>query len=101
MNSDRFVPVTTNTGELIHGELDSAEDYQDMKDGAALRRLREALPEDTEISQQYQPWRPEPYRYQVQIYPSTQLGPYAGDPAWFGSGATIAEAADKCREALR
>jgi hypothetical protein len=71
---------------------------QDEKDGAALRRLREALPSHRIL------W--------VGIHSDETASETKGPLVWAvahgyldegeirGSGATIAEAADKCREAL-
>jgi hypothetical protein len=59
---------------------------QDLMDGAALRRLREALPDMTLTAEYVAEWH-----LTVSLH---------GQPLWQGYGATIAEAADKCREAL-
>jgi hypothetical protein len=78
------------------------EAYQDRLDGAALRRLREALPDDADGFGAGAWRRPE----DEPGYPGWG---FRVDSDWWmedglhslrGRGATIAEAADKCREAL-
>lgn len=78
---------------------------QDYADGAALRRLREALPEGWDCG-----WR---HRTQgdgeMYVWASVDGDPDMTEACIQGqrdfylehTGATIAEAADKCREALR
>lgn len=61
---------------------------QDLRDGEALRRLREALPEDCRLDVMWTSGG------QVVV---TGSGPGVDQ---CNTGATIAEAADKCREAL-
>lgn len=75
---------------------------QDLRDGAALRRLREALPGDPSW------WYQVVYDYDPEDIPSLPWLVFAGgpddsmdEPKASGGGNTIAEAADKCREALR
>jgi hypothetical protein len=76
--------------------IDEGWTLDDAEDGAALRRLREALPDGAQVLVTPDvggftvAWR---YRE-----PDRIEGWYAGGP--LGAGATIAEAADKCREAL-
>ena len=60
---------------------------QDLRDGAALRRLREALPRAVRVQVVF-----DPARYSDQVVVST--------PDYVALGQTLAEAADKCREAL-
>jgi hypothetical protein len=77
---------------------------QDIKDGLALRRLREALPEDADLGVTM------PSDGGVLVR-ADWPAPDRDGPRWFnedgkpmdarfGDGATIAEAADRCREAL-
>jgi len=66
---------------------------QDAADGAALRRLREALPEGTYASVVMgDPGYRQPYGILLEM-----RGRYTA--SWYGAD-TIAEAADACREAL-
>lgn len=69
-------------------------DYQDLLDGAALRRLREALPDGYEATLSL---GDHPYMHAVAIVVDNQDPTHLPD---YWGGATIAEAADKCREAL-
>lgn len=79
-----FGTVTVKLDELYDGAK------QDLLDGAALSRLREAL-------------RADEGGYFLVDVPSHH-GPFTievhGGTTWQVSGATIAEAADACREAL-
>jgi hypothetical protein len=73
------------------------EQSADLRNGEALRRLREALPEGYKM--QVHPGIFEPAWF-VDVWAGPALLPEHGHH-WIGmSGATIAEAADKCREAL-
>ncbi len=76
------------------------EDDQDALDGAAMRRLREALPEGAwyELSTPADGDVEPGLEYSVILWPVRD-----GNDDWAGvfhEAATIAEAADKCREAL-
>jgi hypothetical protein len=70
---------------------------QDLHDGDALRRLREALPERYQM-------RCHPGIYEPLWFVDVWVGPAMRPELshhWIGlSGATIAEAADRCREAM-
>ncbi len=75
-------------------------DRQDTKDGAALRRLREALPGGAwyELSTPADGDVEPGLEYSVILWPVRD-----GNDDWAGvfhEAATVAEAADKCREAL-
>ena len=66
-------------------------DAQDELDGRALRLLREALPE-------LSGW----FDVRVTVLDNGTVDYFVEDAdGWLGQGATIAEAADKCREALK
>lgn len=65
----------------------------DYLDGAALRRLREVLPEGSVVTVYIQP---PPGNFDVGFTSDTMKD----DEDWLMTGATIAEAADKCREVL-
>lgn len=78
----------------FHASVDESHVYQDRLDGAALRRLREALPEGMIIDIHL---GAHPYKSPVAILVTRE--PYATTSQYWG-GDTIAEAADKCREAL-
>lgn len=69
---------------------------QDEKDGAALRRLREALPDDWQWVV-YGPADGMSHIIVKVINAYAEEGDYVGHIC---SGHTLAEAADKCREAL-
>lgn len=70
---------------------------QDLSDGAALRRLRAALPEGWDITV-----RTFASRWGVELwdpdYPTGRDDP--PQPRFLEFGTTIAQAADECREAL-
>lgn len=68
---------------------------QDLRDGAALRRLREACPVGERWFEVFGP-HPESGHFQVVV---ETVGQY-DTPGVLANGATIAEAADACREAL-
>ena len=70
---------------------------QDRADGAALRRLREALPEGYGFDLSATQGDGDGHPYSAAIW--NERGDELGDPmrAWYP---TIAEAADACREAL-
>lgn len=70
---------------------------QDALDGAALRRLRESLREDDVIVLRGP--RPDDGYWEVDVLKLGAPGPAEGEVEDM-DGATIAEAADKCREAL-
>jgi len=63
---------------------------QDLADGTALRRLREALPDDTHVA--LVQWPPDQWNVGVM----RDGGP--SSPVVAMTGDTIAEAADACRE---
>ena len=67
---------------------------QDLHDGAALRRLREALPDDTRIEMWSTKWPDGMDGWGITLAMATR-------PPLGLTGDTIAEAADKCREALK
>jgi hypothetical protein len=92
--------------DLIHkflitdqGDIDNAD--QDHADGAALRRLREALPEGWL-------WTVGPDEFGQPVPVIVVAGPvdlddypeYPDGWPYIGFGTTLAEACDKCREAL-
>lgn len=70
---------------------------QDLFDGAALRRLRDALPKDWEAVP-----RITRENIAVEVWSPSGGGSYfePPQPDIYKSGATVAEAADACREAL-
>ena len=80
------------------GHIQWADDVvnQDAHDGAALRRLREALPDDTRIEMWSMKWPTG-----MDAWSITVIGDGFDSPPIDVSGDTIAEAADKCREALK
>jgi hypothetical protein len=65
---------------------------QDMKDGAALRRLREALPRRVRI---------EVILDVIQFASNVVVKTTGTDYDYVAMGRTIGEAADECREALK
>ena len=71
--------------------------WADAEDGRALRELREAAPEASAFG--LQQWLNRPF-YTVTVWPEP-MGEL--DPKYIAraSGQTIAETADRCREALR
>lgn len=92
-------------GDLVDGKI-IGQWQQDIKDGAALRRLREALPDDgvgfemgawvrREDDPQFPGWG---FRVDAEWWTDTEDG--SRFHSAHGRGSTIAEAADKCREAL-
>jgi hypothetical protein len=85
---------------LVFGDADeklAADLFRDFRDGAALRRLREALPVASGKHAYVDAiWNGRPdasFVVVANVYGDAPKG-------WRGNGATIAEAADKCREAL-
>lgn len=70
---------------------------QDALDGAALRRLREALPEGWQLILE----GPYPQSLSNKAWWVEPTPNVAGQMEADYGGTTIAEAADKCREALR
>jgi hypothetical protein len=74
--------------ELSFNEMHGEHDSQDWKDGAALRRLRKALPPDRGFT--------------VTLAYNAALGWLVvnSSPEAKGYGPTIAEAADHCREVM-
>ena len=79
----------------IVDRLDIAHADQDHRDGRALRRLREALPDGWSIKMGLNPLGP---HWWVQVRRTWRPD---DTPYLSRDGATIAGAADKCREALR
>jgi len=92
-------PTLIHTGECVTDDepwpCDTAE--QDRRDGAALRRLREALPEGWVAIAGFGYTEPGTPEFEVDAWPH---GRQAEQDWAIGHGATVAEAADKCREAL-
>lgn len=67
---------------------------QDLADGQALRLLREALAGKDAFVRVYTP------EGSHDLHEAKVIGPYS-DPMWVGAGVTLADAADKAREALK
>ena len=124
MTGDHVKPVWVG-GDQSGNDLAAPDAYmltgqaaQDYADGAALRRLREALPEhvyleigwvDCSMSAGYWSGSPGGIREYEPYVPDADDDPegwtveaidHNGPKTWRGHGATIAEAADKCREEL-
>ena len=106
-----LVEQSDDMPEGFHNITMGPTDLQDHKDGAALRRLREALGRyaETDVNVRWHSLDGAIYRVYVEVEYWNEgeavLDPFKGtvsEGGWSRSvdGATIAEAADKCREAL-
>jgi hypothetical protein len=92
---DQVVAEVVVTGYGDYSEvLERAE--QDHRDGEALRRLREALPAEATIGIEWKLLRFETHGHGEETASFIEVGTERAA----GTGATIAEAADACREAL-
>lgn len=87
VHAARLWKQPTTTAQFVRQVLSDPAVEQDHEDGAALRRLREALPENGWLE----------LYVDVSVYGSGVLVKTEGYRAL---AATIAEAADECREAL-
>ena len=93
------------TAITITGPEDEAATIeQDLLDGFALRRLREALPDDWRLTvvngRGVAGWRIEAEGHHASVLCDHDYHHAVAPRRSWGSGQTLAEAADKCREAL-
>jgi hypothetical protein len=92
----RFVMVEDAEGFVLHTTFVLKADEQDYLDGASLRRLREALPADATIGIEWKLLRFETHGHGEETASFIEVGTERAA----GTGATVAEAADACREAV-
>jgi creatinine amidohydrolase/Fe(II)-dependent formamide hydrolase-like protein len=83
----------------------SSQEFREWNDGRSLRLLQEALPDDWTFTLDMQCWRTDAgeraFGWAVYLFDGDGIAQFPGSLATDGTArATVAEAADRCREAL-